>query len=105
MSKQERAKPVYQICEPEFVSAEIFWPGQEVAKGRDVAIGILVFPDGTLGSDVRTSPIISGSKEEGQVETMNSIYKFVDRPADQEKTDNGIWSAIAPMMDREQKEG
>lgn len=107
MSKQERAKPVYQICEVEMVPAETFWPGHEQAVGRNVAVGIMVLANGTiLGGDTRTSPIIAGSIEEGQVETLNSIYKIVERPADQEKTDNGIWSAVAPMMlSQEQKEG
>lgn len=98
MSNKERAKPVYQICDVGFMDAETFWPGHVEAIGKEVAIGVLVFPDGTLGGDVRTSPIIGGDKEQGQVETRNSIYKFVDRPVDQEKTDNGLWGACTPMM-------
>lgn len=104
MSNQERAKPVYQICDVELVSAETFWPGHEQAIGRNVAVGIMVLAKGTLlGGDTRTSPIIAGSIEEGQVETLNSIYQIVERPADQEKTDNGLWGACTPMMGQQQK--
>jgi hypothetical protein len=103
MSQKVKQKHVYQICEGELVSAEILWPDREETKGKFVATGIMVFPNGDLGGEVRTSLIVSGSKEEGQVETLNSIYKFVDRPADKEQTDNGLWGAVRPMMSQEEK--
>lgn len=104
MSNQERAKPVYQICDAQIVAATTLWPGRSDLEGKSVAMGIFVHPDGDLGGDVRTSLIVSGSMAEGQVETLNSIYKFVERPAGQEKTDNGLWAAATPLMGQKETE-
>lgn len=104
MSKQQRTKPVFRICDAQIVPALSLWPDRTDLEGKSVAVGIYVHPDGDLGGDVRTSLIVAGSLEEGQVETLNSIYKFVDRPANQEKTDNGLWAAATQLMDQGQKE-
>lgn len=74
MTKQ---KPQYKMADAEIVSAELLWPDHEQCKGKFVARGIFVHPDGERGNEGRTSLIVAGSIAQGFVETLNSFYKFV----------------------------
>ena len=72
-----KKKPSYSMTNVEIVSAEVLWPEHEQCKGKFVACGTFVHPNGELGGEGRTSLIVSGSIAEGFVETLNSFYKFV----------------------------
>ena len=73
----QKNKPQYKMTNVEIVSAESLWPDHDQCKGKFVAKGTFVFPDGEHGGEGRTSLIVSGSIEEGFVETLNSVYSFV----------------------------
>lgn len=72
-----KSKPQYKMADAEIVSAESLWPDHEQCKGKFVARGVFVLPDGERGNEGRTSLIVSGSIAEGFVETLNSVYTFV----------------------------
>lgn len=72
-----KKKPSYSMTNVQIISAEVLWPDHEQCKGKFVARGTFVYPDGEHGGEGRTSLIVSGSIEEGFVETLNSFYKFV----------------------------
>ena len=73
----EKKKPNLKMTDAQIVSAESIWPDREQCKGKFVAFGTYVHPDGERGGEGRTSLIVAGSIEEGFVETLNSIYTFV----------------------------
>lgn len=73
----QKKKLQFKMTDAQIVSAESIWPNHEQCKGKFVACGTFVFPDGERGGEGRTSLIVSGSIEEGFVETLNSIYTLV----------------------------
>lgn len=73
----QKKKPQFKMAGAQIVSAESIWPDSEQCKGKFVARGTFVYPDGERGDEGRTSLIVAGSIEDGFVETLNSIYTFV----------------------------
>ena len=75
-----RYKSVIRMCSPVIMSALEARPDCPELEGKYYAIGSTVYPDGTLCGSGQTSLIVSGSIEEGYIETLNTVYMFVPHP-------------------------
>lgn len=76
--KKVRPKPRYKMADPMIISCLKLWPHIAEGKGKFVAVGNCMFPDGEpMPNTTRTSVIINVNLEEGYIETLNSIYEIV----------------------------
>lgn len=80
-----RFKPVYLLANPVIKDAFAARPDVAELEGKFYATGVLLYRDTReVAGDSSTSLIVSGSIEDGYVETLNSVYMFVPYPEETE---------------------